>query len=423
MQYIEAGKFLKKKRKGSGYKTQKSFIDALMKIDPDINCSESYISLIESGVKSPGLHLLDAMAEVLTLTKQEKGELLLIYKRVPNDFELTVKSNLKENLKVNTIDSLRKRYEKHNNIKNLNNYIRALILEGKSDEAINLLKNSTKDNELNFVELQERTARIAAISGNYDFAIQAFQLALQGCNNDNFLYTKNQILINIGVCYFNKALLIKDKKYTEGLDLMLTAKNYFDKGLEVDSHNIFCLDENARCCYNIAYHLDYFKRNNIKLTDLDKTENLKTLINKKNYDSVMIDFYEKSIIFYEKVITNSEKGELLDRALKEAVYFHAYAHCKAKKFDKALFLINSINILEQNWVTFFLKTGYFLLKYEEEKNEEFLSLALKELSIAYQYESEEVISFIKAEKDKELKILWELKKEELENILKGNLSE
>ncbi|MBC7475807.1 MAG: hypothetical protein H7263_16105, partial [Candidatus Sericytochromatia bacterium] len=67
MEYIEAGKFLKKKRKSVGFNTQKSFISAMMTTDPEINCSESYMSLIESGVKSPSVHLLDLISLTLKL--------------------------------------------------------------------------------------------------------------------------------------------------------------------------------------------------------------------------------------------------------------------------------------------------------------------------------------------------------------------
>jgi len=103
MKYLEAGKFLKKKRKLCAYATQKSFIQALKNLDSEINCSESYISLIEAGVKSPSVSLLDVMATALKLTQQEKGELLLIYKRVPNDLEFTVRANLKDSLKTTNI--------------------------------------------------------------------------------------------------------------------------------------------------------------------------------------------------------------------------------------------------------------------------------------------------------------------------------
>lgn len=425
MQYIEAGKFIKKKRKSGGYKTQKSFIEALISIDPQINCSESYISLIESGVKSPSLNLLDIMSTVLGFTKQEKGELLLIYKRVPSDFELTVKSNLKETSKINTLDAIRKTYENNKNNKNLNNYIRALVFEGKSEEAIEILKNTTPEKTLDLVQLQERTARIAALSGNYDFAIQAFKLALESCNTEKFENTKANILSNIGSCYFNKSTIQKDEDIFQSINILLEANTYFSASLETRENYTHSIDEYARCCYRIADLIEYTVKNKIKLKNLDNYNHLKTLLNEnnKNFGKLINYFFELSISLYRKVITQSERGELIDKALKDAVYFHAYAHCKVKKFDEALFLINNINILEQNWLTFFLKTGYFVLKYEDEKKEEFLDLAIKELTIAYQCDNEQIVSFINYEKDKELKTLWELRTLELEKILEGKINE
>lgn len=425
MQYIEAGKFIKKKRKSSGFKTQKSFIDALISIDPQINCSESYISLIESGFKSPSLYLLDIMSTVLGLTKQEKGELLLIYKRVPTDFELTVKSNLKETSKINTLDAIRKTYENNKNNKNLNSYIRALVFEGKSEEAIEILKNTAPEKKLDLVQLQERTAKIAGLSGNYDFAIQAFKLALESCNDAKFETTKASILSDIGICYFNKALIQKKEDIFLAINTMLEANIYFSKSLKIKENDIYSIDEYARCSYNIADLIEYTVKNKIKTKNLDNYNHLKSLLteNNKNYGKLINYFFELSISLYRKVITQSERGELIDKALKDAVYFHAYAHCKVKKFDEALFLINTINILEQNWLTFFLKTGYFVLKYEHEKKEEFLDLAVKELTIAHQCDNEQIVAFINYEKDKELKILWELRPIELEKILEGKISE
>lgn len=425
MQYIEAGKFIKKKRKSGGYKTQKSFIEALISIDPQINCSESYISLIESGVKSPSLNLLDIMSTVLGFTKQEKGELLLIYKRVPTDFELTVKSNLKETSKINTLDAIRKTYENNKNNKNLNSYIRALVFEGKSEEAIEILKNTAPEKTLDLVQLQEKTAKIAGLSGNYEFAIQAFKLALESCIDKKFETTKASILSDIGICYFNKALIQKKEDIFQAINTMLEANTYFTQSLEIREHDIYSIDEYARCCYNIAYLIEYILKNNVQVKNLDNYNYLKTIFNKNNKDfnKLINYFFEQAINLYRKVITHSEKGELIDRALKDAVYFHAYAHCKIKKFDEALFLINTINILEQNWLTFFLKTGYFTLKYDYEKKEEFLDLAIKELTIAYQCDAEKIVGFINYEKDKELKTLWELRNGELEKILEGKISE
>jgi transcriptional regulator with XRE-family HTH domain len=75
--FIEAGKFMRQKRKSAGFKTQRALIAALLKENPDINCSEPYISLIEKGAKTPSVHLLDVMARVLKMTPPGKGRIAL----------------------------------------------------------------------------------------------------------------------------------------------------------------------------------------------------------------------------------------------------------------------------------------------------------------------------------------------------------
>jgi hypothetical protein len=428
MEYIEAGKFIKKKRKSVGFATQKSFIQALVDADPEINCSESYISLIESGAKSPSVHLLDVMSAVLHLSPQEKGELLLIYKRVPNDLEFAVRNNLKATLKVTNIDLLKSKYENEKNKQNFNNLVRSLVLEGRSEEAIDLLKTAPNFSS-DFIDFQDRTAKMAAISGNYDFAIQAFNLALESCPAE-FVHTRSDILMNIGICYFNKALLIQDEKQVESLELLVQSKNYLEQSVELWPDYIYCLDEYARCTYHIADALQFFYKNNsvIKI-DAKQQQNLHSWLkqvlknDKVNYDNPFIlagieENFRKALAAYKQILSHSERGDLPEKALKEAIYFHAYSHAKLKLFDEALLLINTIVILDQNWLTYFLKTGYLVMKFESEKNESCLDEALKNVSIALEYEPETVKSLIKSEKNRELKTLWELKSKELNELLK-----
>jgi tetratricopeptide (TPR) repeat protein len=427
MEYTEAGKFIKKKRKSVGYATQKSFIQALLDADPDINCSESYISLIESGAKSPSVHLLDLMSTVLNLSPHEKGELLLIYKRVPNDLEFAVRSNLKASLQVTNLDTLKSKYENDKNKQNFNNLVRALVLEGKSDEAIELLKTAPNFSS-DFIDFQDRTAKMAAISGNYDFAIQAFNLALESCS-DEFLSTKADILMNIGVCYFNKGLQLQDDKPFDSLELLAQSKNYLEQSIALWPDYIYCLDEYARCIYHIADVLLYFYKNKtvIKIDPKNQPNLAKWLKavlknDRVNHDNDFIissteEYFKKALSTYRQILSHSERGDLPEKALKEAIYFHAYTHCKLKLFDDALLLINTINILDHNWLTYFLKTGYYVMKYENEKNEDCLNAAVKNISIAMEYEPETVKILIKTEKNRELKTLWELKGKELDELL------
>ncbi len=426
MEYTEAGKFLKKKRKSEGFNTQKRFIQALLEKDPDINCSESYMSLIESGAKSPSVHLLDIMAIVLNMSPQEKGELLLIYKRVPNDLEFAVRNNLKETLKETNVDILKKKYENDKNKQNFNNLIRSLVLEEKSEEALNLLKTAPNFSS-SFIDLQDRTAKMAAITGNYDFATQAFNLALENCS-DEFINTKADILMNIGICHFNKGLQIQGEHPVDSLELLFQSKNYLEMSLNLWPDFIYCLDEYARCMYHIADTLQYFYKNKISIKLESKHTHLFQFFNKiiKNErvnsgNSFILETIEKyfkiALENYKQLLSHSEKGDLPEKALKEAVYFHAYSYCKLKMFTEALLFINTILILDQNWLTYFLKSGYALLRYENENDSQLLDESIKNLSIAIEYEPETVKSLIKSEKNRELKTLWELKGNELNQLM------
>ncbi len=431
MEFIEAGKFIRNKRKSEGFSTQKKFISALLKSDPKINCSESYMSLIESGVKSPSVHLLDLIASILNMSPQEKGELLLIYKRVPNDFEFAVRSNLKESLKLTNIDKLKAKYEADKSKQNFNNLIRALVLERKVDQATELLKSVT-DFSSNFIDLQDRTAKIAALTGNYDFAIQAFQLALASCT-DEFIYTKADILMNIGVCYFSKALKIYDNDIVSSLEFMLQSKLYLEKSLDLCDSYIYCLDEYARCSYHIGDAFLSYLRNNTSLEfnqkDNPEIYRLFEVINKTDNKLSHLEKVEKlsnnnfkiALDSYSKILSHSERGDLPEKALKEAVYFYAYTLCKMKNFDLALIFINSINILEQNWLTHFIKACYCNMKYEFDKNLENLEEALKHINIAYEYEPEIVKDMLMSEKDKDLKSVWLNKSNEIIEIMNKDI--
>lgn len=423
MEFTEAGKFIRNKRKSQGFSTQKKFIAALVKAEPDINCSESYMSLIESGVKSPSVHLLDLMASVLNMSPQEKGELLLIYKRVPNDFEFAVRSNLKESLKETNIDKLKAKYENEKNKQNFNNLIRALVLEEKQQEATELLK-SAPDFSLSVIDLQDRTAKMAALTGNYDFAIQAFTLALDSCS-DEFTTTKADILMNIGVCYFSKALKIYDDTPLESLELMLKADDYLKRSLELWPDYIYCLDEYARCNYHIGdAFLSYIRNNKSIGKDSSRHEHIEKVYqkfknkNEKEFLNKSSEHYFKiALNTYRQILSHSERGDLPEKALKEAVYFYGYGLCKIKNFDDALLWINSINILEQNWLTHFIKACYCNMRFEAENNETYLSEALIHINTAFEYEPETVKDMLKLEKDKDLKALWLQRPQEIKVIM------
>lgn len=418
MEYIEAGNFLKNKRKEVGFSTQKKFIKALLEKDPDINCSESYISLIESGVKSPSVHLLNIMAQVLNLTSQEKGELLLTYKRVPTDLEFAVRNNIKESLKITNVDKLREKYNKEKNQENFNKLIKALTLEGNTKDVLNLLENAP--NFSNSITLyQERAAKIAAVSGNFDFAIQAFNLALETCPSD-FINTKADIMMSIGICYFNKALQLQDSNPKECVNLLIESRNSLENSLNLNPQDIYCIDEYARCTYHIADELDFILKNELYDKEFENNLRNKNIGFKKDIKSFVFELFKYCMKIYKDVISHPEQGILPEKAYREAIYFYSYSFCRIKDEENSLLMLNIINSFDKNWLTYFFKVGYWLMKYEIENNDLYLNNAIDNLLLSLEYDNDIVKDMIKKEKNRELKILWKFRKEELEKILKDN---
>ncbi|MGV3525120.1 MAG: hypothetical protein ACO1RX_12890 [Candidatus Sericytochromatia bacterium] len=421
--FRDAGQFLRGKRKARGFKTQKALIAALRQIDPDISCSESYISLIEKGVKTPGVHLLDTLAEVLELSTGEKGELLLTYKRVPSDFEFAVRGNLKEAAQETRLDRIRQLYAQEPNREHFNQLLKALILEEETAEAMELLKKApTFENEV--LELQERTAKMASLSGNYDFALQAFELARNNCKNNDEL---SEILLHIGVIHFQRGLKVQDKDAAQGLEHYLQAHTQFAESLALRPDDAFTLDEHTRCAYHLGDCLLQLARHQRLAKPAAKTHPhlsaaWETWFGKKatleTLQSRSQSYFEIALAGYAALLSAADESLLPDKPMREAVYFHAYSHAKLKLFSTARVLIHSNLILDRNWLTWFMKAGLAVMEYEAEGHSTLLDSALDVLRRACDYDADAVRYLLRLERERELKTLWEARPEAMEALLK-----
>ena len=424
-EFREAGEFLRLRRKERGFKTQKSFIAALLAKDPDISCSESYVSLIEKGVKTPGVHLLDIMAQVLELSASEKGELLLTYKRVPSDFEFAVRDNLKAAAQLTRLDLTRQRYNEEPSREHFNQLLKALVLEEQSTEAMELLKKApTFENEL--LELQQRTARMASLSGNYDFAQQAFELALDNCRSDD---DKAEVLLDLGILFFQQGLRVQDKDLLEGMEAYVQALNYFERSLALDPDDAFALDERTRCCYHLGDSLLQLQRKQQLTKPAAKThpqlaKAYETWFGKKasaaQFETQSQEFFREALTGYTTVLAKGDRGPLPDKPMREAVYFYAYTHGKLKLFQAARVLIHSNLILDRNWLTWFMKACLSVMEYEHDADESHLDSALQALGKAMDYDADTVAYQLRLERDRELMSLWKTRADDLEALLKQN---
>lgn len=424
-EFREAGEFMRQKRKERGFKTQKAFIAALLQRDPDISCSESYISLIEKGVKTPGVHLLDIMAQVLDLSAGEKGELLLTYKRVPSDFEFAVRDNLREAAQLSRLDQIRQVYADEPNREHFNHLLKALILEEATDEALELLKKSpTFENEL--LELQERTAKMASISGNYEFAMQAFELALGNCRNDS---ERADIQVHIGILHFQRALKAQNKDILAAMEDYVAAYERFETSLKLRKEDFFTLDERTRCAYHLGDGLLQMLRSGQTAKPSAKQYPLlakayEVWTGKKpspeKLEAQAEVFFKQALSGYGHILAHGHKSPLPDKPMREAVYFYAYTHGKLKLFETASVLIHSNLILDRNWLTWFMKACLAVMEFDHNGDATALDSSLQALEKARDYDADTVSYLVRLERDRELKSLWQHRAQEVEAMLTQN---
>lgn len=407
MDFQEAGKRLKAKRKQAGFKTQRALIAALQEADAAIHCSETYLSLIESGQKSPSVHLLDIMALVLGLSAQDKGELLLLYKRVPSDLEFAVRSNLGALLQQSNLERLQQAYQLNPSLEAFNKLVRALILSEQSEEALHLLKTAPHFSG-DVIEYQDRTAQMAAIAGNYPFALQAFELALSNCPEGD---QKSDLLMKMGMTWFIQGLHQQYCKPLDALTAYLWGAHYLQQSLDLMPHHIYALDEYARCCYHIGDALDCCLKNSQypSFTDLPSTDPW----DEEHLTDKRYHYYQVALSTYSQVLCHPAQQDLPEKALKEAVYFHAYTQAKLGQWSSAEVALNGLLILDRNWLTYFMRAGYAIMHYEALKNAEELAQALHYLKLALEYEPETVKGLLQAERQRELKTLWQAYPEKL----------
>lgn len=421
-EFRDAGEFLRQKRKERGFKTQKAFIAALRQRDPDISCSESYVSLIEKGVKTPGVHLLDTMAQVLELSASEKGELLLTYKRVPSDFEFAVRDNLKAAAQLTRLDLIRQAYAEDPNRDTFNQLLKALVLEELADEAMDLLKKApTFENEL--LELQQRTARMASLSGNYAFAQQAFELALDNCRNDD---DRAEVLLDLGILQFQQGLKAQDKDLPTAMNAYVGALEHFEHSLRLDPSDAFAADERTRCCYHLGDGLLQLQRRGALSKPVAKThpqlaKAFEDWFGKKPAAEAVSTraeaFFREALAGYAEILSQGDRSPLPDKPMREAVYFHAYTHGKLKLFQQARVLLHTNLILDRNWLTWFMKAGLCVMEYDHDGEARHLDAALQALDKAMDYDADTIRYLVRLERERELMSLWKSRPDDVEALL------
>ncbi|MGE3728159.1 MAG: hypothetical protein AB7I41_21570, partial [Candidatus Sericytochromatia bacterium] len=288
-----------------------------------------------------------------------------------------------------------------------------------------LLKQAPTSGD-SFLDLQVRSAHLAGLAGNFDFAIQGFALALENCP-EAYIQTRGELMMNLGIMHFAKSLGQQYKAPLACLEGYLTAHGFLEQSLALVPDKLFALDELARCVYHIGESLENLHRNPQELKIAENSPLLpmfKSVLRKGKLPAghallleLSQDFFAKALAAYARIIKEAPGRELPDKPLKEAVYFYAYAHAKMKLLDQACVLMNSITLLDRNWLTCFMQAGVAVMRFEQLQDAEQLDNALHWLGLALDYDADSAKWLIQQEKNRELKTLWEHKANELENQL------
>jgi len=178
------------------------------------------------------------------------------------------------------------------------------------------------------------------------------------------------LYLNMGICHFTQASLLSQKNKTDqALQSYLQALGFFERVLETEPEHVYCLDEYARCLYNLA-HLEQVS-------------------------------WKKVVKTYEKIVM--ARCILSEQVKKEVLCFSALAYTRAGKLTRAENLFTQILFMTCDAFTLHAYLSHCCYAYAQTQHEKWLSQAQQELN-TFESAFPEQISALKA--DPELTLLF-----------------
>lgn len=325
------------------------------KLAKELNMSRSHINRIESGERRANKELLMKIANVMNLESYSINKLLVL-----SNFDMDI-DKTSAGFKI----------------------CFHLALEFKRK---NMLKEAEKTLEFgmfnfeNIIELHALQANMNLIKHDYEGAIKQNKETLKLFENlskdskKKLGITKAEVIHNLGYVYFEKALeqiykyeklLIQNwlEKISDSNEIMNNLKNeilldlekateQIEIALSIEPNNLHILDQLAR----LYYRKGEFYENELK-----------------------IEYFTKSIIYYEKLISFNDNDELAKK--QEATIFLALALGKLNKIDEAIRLINTVIIFTNiYYLGYYAKSCIYAIN--SKNNASFLSLSFEALEQA-----------------------------------------
>jgi len=342
-----------------------------------VNVSESYISLLESGVrKQPSRELVLKLA--YTLGARSNNSLT-------DDFLVTAgyypSNKYNYTSHAETLNVYQTQYQKDpSDFNSFSALIMALIKMGETQSAQDMIHQGLGHFE-HSLQLQSLLASLELAKQNYSQALslQSFVIQQYLAVNEREPETLKRLQINLGIMHFfyglhheqqgrkawiQKKTDLSEKAKTAAESHLTSAYEIFADLLESHSEDIYLLDEFARVSFNLA-----------QISDEQGQPKSRQL-------------WQACLVHLQKVLHAEQKYSLGREVLLETSLSLVHVYSKLNLCEQAETLINvlEITVTPVNWRVLYAKACFYTQRFLSKNRNQDLNLALQYLQQANRLE-------------------------------------
>ena len=398
-------------RKMTLYRKKKGL--TMQQLAAEVGVTESYISFLESGERTPSRKLI----------KKLIGFFYPQGNPVMQDEWLMLAGFSPENPQqhVQAADPLESFEEKlshdQSDLKTQFAFIRSLIKSGEHERAKRQIQQCFQLFD-GTVEVQSLVGSLELAKGNFDSAILAQETALAFYHQQPEAPSPTRLgltdlLLSLGVSSFLKGYYYltvyhqaeTQQRKKEGRALRDLAKSCFEaarerfgQALEADGDDIYIWDEYARVSFNLA-HLANGETNGTRA-----------------------ELWQETISAYRRVLKHRDNRVMGSEALLETALFLGHAYTKSGEFAAAEDILSLIQAVRpEYWLAHYARACLLSLQAEQQPEETLLDDALEHLTRAIQLDTGGSRARDEARSDPDLKALRDGRQAAFSHLVgKGN---
>ncbi len=308
-------------------RTQKGW--SMAQLGENAELSDAYISLLESNKRQPSHKAALKLSQILADSEDQVIQLMTAagYPNLEPSQQSLVSEASFSDFTQQVLSQVRQ-----------GNY---LVAEQLISEGLKKFQDT--------VQIQMLVAHLELARQHSHLAIIAMQAALVARES----YPNSQVdfidlYLNMGICHFMQASQLSQKnKAEQALESYQQAVEFFERVLGKEPEHVYCLDEYARCLYNLA-HLEQ-------------------------------ESWKKVVSVYKKII--SVRADLSEQVKKEVLCFATLATTRAGKPALAETLFAQILFTTFDAFTLHAYLCHCCYAYEQSKQQKWLNQAHKELAV------------------------------------------